>query len=419
MKKAGIISVVFMINLLILSCSGKQSINSDSYHKGTDFQYFQTSQWYRRPKIQETENGCVFMLKDFLYIYENKTDSILPLCSKANCLHDKEKDPEKLKECSAHVDAMVTNMTKPYSDITLMYYKDWIYICYPVSADAKDSQDGMCRVYRVSMDGSSKDLVYQQKNMQYPLLHRGYLYYYTYDFAVAESGLYSRIALLRINVEDTSPKPEVIRQSDSDIRSHGELTAYGNYVYFSFTDEVSDRDRVFCYNIESREISVFGDPGSHITGYHSNMYYLYYYTGKDDLYLSEVSKVAADGSTKEEVIPNIEQGKMLMSDEKYLYITNGWLSVDMSFAEERDPEVPDLYVWVYDDRMDLVDEYAIPDTNDEPNYEQPPGGEVQYMRLQDEEIGEYGLYIWDKSDIGTLHGKAYSQRKVLYSNAGQ
>ena len=47
----------------------------------------------------------------------------------------------------------------------------------------------------------------------------------------------------------------------------------------------------------------------------------------------------------------------------------------------------------------------------------PVGGEkYQYLVFDDEENCEWGLYIWDKSEIGTLHGKPYTQKKVVYEN---
>ena len=36
------------------------------------------------------------------------------------------------------------------------------------------------------------------------------------------------------------------------------------------------------------------------------------------------------------------------------------------------------------------------------------------MSYEDLEKGEWGLYIWDKSSIGSLNGKAYKQEKVVY-----
>ncbi len=77
--------------------------------------------------------------------------------------------------------------------------------------------------------------------------------------------------------------------------------------------------------------------------------------------------------------------------------------------------------------MTLIDEFTLPDTMKNTKYPQEPpiGGEkYQYLVFEevekDEETGEvknleWGLYIWDKSSIGTLHGKPYEQTKIVYN----
>ena len=97
MKLKAALFLIILSSLLISSC-GKNSAETldDSYHAGTDFQFFQISDgggiW---PKVQETENGCVFVHDDFVYMFDQKSEVIMPLCSLVNCLHDKETDMEK------------------------------------------------------------------------------------------------------------------------------------------------------------------------------------------------------------------------------------------------------------------------------------------------------------------------------------
>ena len=60
----------------------------------------------------------------------------------------------------------------------------------------------------------------------------------------------------------------------------------------------------------------------------------------------------------------------------------------------------------------LIDECVFPETSY--YYNDPPiGGEYQYL-LFEEDTGEWGLYIWDKNEIGSLHGSACIQEKVSY-----
>ena len=95
-----------------------------------------------------------------------------------------------------------------------------------------------------------------------------------------------------------------------------------------------------------------------------------------------------------------------VSDGKYFYLFSGFLS-------HNDPDIEDHFL-VYDGQMELVDEFSVPDTNTY-TMDPPIGGEkYQYLVFDDEETGEWGLYIWDKSEIETLHGKAYTQQKIVY-----
>ena len=56
------------IIILISSCTkGGEARNPEGYQEGTDFQYFQVSAFKTRPKVQETEDGCIFMHKGFVY----------------------------------------------------------------------------------------------------------------------------------------------------------------------------------------------------------------------------------------------------------------------------------------------------------------------------------------------------------------
>ena len=103
-------------------------------------------------------------------------------------------------------------------------------------------------------------------------------------------------------------------------------------------------------------------------------------------------------------------GSYLVSDEKYLYINNG-------YEHLLNPEKPCIFQ-VYDHQLQYIDSFIVPDVVGQ-NYQLDPpiGGEkYQYLLFEEEDIGEWGLYIWDKSEIGTLHGKAYTQKKVVYGD---
>ena len=84
-KRCGlfIISVLF---ILTCGCGSRELPNT--YVEGSDFQYMQVGSG--AATVQQTEDGCYVIRNGYLYYIEEGTDIRLPLCSKADCLHDKE-----------------------------------------------------------------------------------------------------------------------------------------------------------------------------------------------------------------------------------------------------------------------------------------------------------------------------------------
>ena len=104
--------------------------------------------------------------------HNEKNGTFAPVCQKVNCLHDREFDKEKRKECNACMKyhyVFDQNGDIVFNDCDLIQYYDG-YIYYAV---------GNC-MYRTKKDGSEKDCVLKRpdrKEIQRFLLHRGYLYY--------------------------------------------------------------------------------------------------------------------------------------------------------------------------------------------------------------------------------------------------
>ena len=145
--------------LILASCkkdtapSEKQhdDVSLGSYVFETDWQYYMCNNINAKAKIQETENGCVFIHKGYLYRYE-QGGSIMPLCANANCLHDQETDPEKQKECCAYLDYARTGDSFDRESAALMKYKDELFVCYDRTDHDPDTGD-MC-LMKIALDGS-------------------------------------------------------------------------------------------------------------------------------------------------------------------------------------------------------------------------------------------------------------------------
>ena len=93
--------IILAVLLIFPGCKSSALIKNpknDQYNAETDMQYFYKGDSIGTAKIQETADGCYLYHQGFVYHYENQSQKIEPLCCKLNCLHDREKDPEKLKE---------------------------------------------------------------------------------------------------------------------------------------------------------------------------------------------------------------------------------------------------------------------------------------------------------------------------------
>ncbi len=144
---------------------------------------------------------------------------------------------------------------------------------------------------------------------------------------------------------------------------------------------------------------------SHPTWYAENLYSLNYIRGEDDRFETSVYRMDVDGTNREDVIESVPNGSLLMSDGKYLYRNNAW--EHYSFPEE------EFRYWVYDQDMNLIDEFVSPETGGS-LLGSPIGGSGYQYLLFDDENGQWGLYVWDKSSIGSLHGAPYTQEKIIY-----
>ena len=99
------------------------SLDPFEYQQGTDMQYFHISYSSKISRIQDHKNGCCFYHDGFLYSCDVKQKTIIPVCSKANCLHDRESDPVRRKACHAFVSDQNPDV------VSVMLYQDQVFIC--------------------------------------------------------------------------------------------------------------------------------------------------------------------------------------------------------------------------------------------------------------------------------------------------
>ncbi len=409
--------ILLILSSLLLSSCGKSSAGTldDSYHAGTDFQFFQIADGGGIfPRLQETENGCVFLHNDFIYTYDQQSGVIMPLCSRVNCLHDKEMDSEKREDCNAYLDHNLGLSTQ------LMLFKNNIYVSYTRN-DTTPETPYISVLYRISLDGLAKDEIYRTTMIHAPIIHRGFMYYYTQAYEVQKGeeigSISSTLELHRLNIEGSKVKEEVLLSSD-EYTALQAIRAYGNHIYIRL---VANNSIVkgFIYDVKTGKIEDF-DRLSVLTFCFGQMYATEQDISSESMEQTDVYVCDYLNKESELVLNHFPRYSYITSDLKYLYVNNGY-----SLFED-----PGAEVWfkVYDESMTLVDEFTLPETMKDVLYypqEPPIGGEkYQYLVFEDaeeneetgtKEVREWGLYVWDKSSIGTLHGKPYEQTKIVYN----
>lgn len=113
MRKWAITGLLVLLAAMLSGCGAGEA--ADTYVEGSDYQYMQWVNGMFFPKVQQTEDGCYFLYEGYLYYLDEQTDTILPLCSKADCLHEQEQrlpdirtvaeEKEWLDRCNACVSA--------------------------------------------------------------------------------------------------------------------------------------------------------------------------------------------------------------------------------------------------------------------------------------------------------------------------
>lgn len=158
-KRASTLSFFVLAFVLLLYSCGTQAL-PNSYIPNSDHQYMQVGSG--AATVQQTEDGCYVIRNGYLYYIEEGTDILLPLCSKADCLHDKEakipllhtkkEEQERLDKCNACVDAMEMD------DATICYSDGYLYCLNPI-ARIEGIGYMLPALYRCAPDGSQKELI--------------------------------------------------------------------------------------------------------------------------------------------------------------------------------------------------------------------------------------------------------------------
>lgn len=431
MKKKGIclLAGVLLACIFLTGC-GTEAL-PDTYVEGSDYQYTQWASGLFYPNVQQGDGVVYLFHNGFVYYLDEATGVIMPLCNKADCLHDQETDPEKLTACNAF---MGTSEVAQIQNAGFMWNTTGIAKCDGYIYCLTEKVSGQQTIFRCSLDGTKKELVYtwdsEKSSIGEWIIHRNVLYYVEQRYYLEDGELFMEMSLKALPLTGLDRQPETIYVADKDLTvfTLGNPKAYGNYIYFEIiASRVSDEDtaleddtydksynRTLIYDIENDSVNELNipdlPPSAEILGvqFWQDKIIINPYDDTEaadapmPVYIAEL-----DGSNPELLLEDIPQAGCFMSDGEYLYFFDDWMpDIDDWLSN------PGLYT-VYDRDLNIVDTFTVPLMDR--SVRLPVGGtDWMYFQFTEEETGAWGVIRWDKSGIGTYNGGMIETTTIWY-----
>ncbi len=225
MRKVQKILFVLVILVVLTSC-GKQQVDKDAISNTnssnpTTLASSKADQYYLGNSdlrvIAEGSDVAYYIRAcnhgNYLYYLDKQSLASAPLCSKPNCLHDRELDDFKRTTCGAYV----------FDPSNLIAYDGKLYL---VCTEVNDKD----ALYQTVLNAYSADGTFLKREAILPsggpyIMHEGFLYYICYAQKEEQSGY----ALNRYSMSDK--KTEIIRFYPEDQMFVSNLMAYENYLY--------------------------------------------------------------------------------------------------------------------------------------------------------------------------------------------
>lgn len=246
MKK--LISAILSICILsgiacTFSSCGEQPLEidySDKYIENQDYQYMYAD-GFGHSSFQKSDNGYYAAVNNFIFYIDGKTMNATPLCNKSNCLHDKETDSEKLKECNAYVPDYAE-----YTRNSIQLYNKKLYFLQLDSADSAEDIDKYL-FYEMDTESGSRKLLltYIDGKVNFWAVHRGNIYFKADNFISSDDSGELKAQngtgfnkMFRLKLGESSP--EVIYDFEKTdgiykIQLSNSFTVYGNHIYIGYS----------------------------------------------------------------------------------------------------------------------------------------------------------------------------------------
>ncbi len=274
---------LFLLVILVMCFAGCNSssnnlIFENKYIENQDNQYMYENGIGITP-LQKGQDEYYYLYNHFLYFIDNETFTVNPICSKSDCLHDKETITDKISKCNAFI--------SNYGPEKIRYYDGSLYY---ISADVDlEKYSEALKKYNIATQSVDTVLTFK-KGIGDWTIHRGYLYYSNFkttneedsieDDEIINNEYLYRIALGK-SENDSEPLFDFEKVGLSVLDTFN-MHAYGNYVYYDAVtapkgtsiDELDDEEVIFgkryAYNILNGEQVCLNDViGENIIPYYS------------------------------------------------------------------------------------------------------------------------------------------------------
>lgn len=391
MKKNRYICLLFIIIGCILLCSGcKKSGKIDK--KYYDFQKGFAN--YMPQEIVETPKGYYFLLGFYVYYMDKEFSKGTILCSRPECLHEKEQMNHVI-DCEGFFPEATS----------IGYYEGYIY----VTARNIAYQEGDTSIYKISLDGTKKEVIYTSKYIKAVAVHRGNCYIYEKTF----DGKGSILTVNALNLDKpknvTKLYEEKYKTADINYMTCYEENCYFMVVDWSTGEFVTYRKGI---NLEDGTVSDYCTFSTGPLEIDKNGIYCSRFTTTDkekDIWENEYYYCGMDGTekivlTEKDFSAIARNATLCCVDKKYIYfldIEDGGGAVP---KEERR-----LYIYTYDGKLAATIKTGLRDSVDTIYF----SGVENTMIIKDW-VGEELIYYYVNKD--TFCGEEVEPKEFLRVN---
>lgn len=189
--------------------------------------------------------GYYVRLGDFVYYCDFETQTLIALCNRPDCLHNKETDSKKRSECTAYVAYGSVNDGLQYYDGKLYANASSVYFDKDINADYREKE----YLLELAPDGSSREQVdYHMENAYSFAFHHGSLYYISRE--TDPETLIGTETVKRLELGENDPETIVTLQSmDAVLR----IYPYGEFVYIQTKLADTEDSSLIIYDTKTKE----------------------------------------------------------------------------------------------------------------------------------------------------------------------